>query len=185
MSVIPSQAASAGENPTGGSSTEAVASLRGAPVSVDSRKAVRVLVVLGLVTLGVLAIVFFIGGAHRNAQVTRLKQHGVPVVMTVTDCIGVASGSGSTPASFTCRGNFVLSGHRYNEIIGGTTALFPSGAEIKAVTVPGDPALIATASSVARERSSSSVYIVPIVLTVLFVVSLLAVVIRLRRPSTR
>jgi hypothetical protein len=151
---------------------------------VDSRKAVRILVALSLVTLGVLAIVFFVGGAHRNAQVTRLKQHGVPVVMTVTNCIGVASGSGSTPASFTCRGTFTLSGHRYNEIIGGTSALFPAGSSVRAVTVPGDPALVSTARSVASEHSSFSVFVVPIVLTALFVAGLLAVVVRRRRPST-
>jgi hypothetical protein len=151
---------------------------------VDSKQVVRVLSVVALVTLAVLAVVFAVGGAHRNGQVTRLTQHGVPVVMSITNCVGVASGSGSTPASFTCRGTFTLSGHRYDEILGGTQAQYPVGSSVKAVSVPGDPALVSTASSVAGEHASFSVFVVPIVLTVLFAAGLV-LLIRQHRPSTR
>jgi hypothetical protein len=134
-----------------------------------------------LVVIVLLIALFFVGGVHRNNQVTRLRQHGVPVDVTVTSCLGVAAGSGSTASTFTCNGEFTLDGHRHNAVIGGVTTYRPAGQHLRGVSVPGDPALLSTAQSVAAERASTSVFIVPIILTVALIGLVLWVVLARRR----
>ena len=116
----------------------AVATLRGAGVDVDVRRAGRVLVGAVLGALAVLAVVLFVAGAQKNAQITSLRSHGVPVTVTVTGCTGLLGGSGSNAAGYACRGTFSVAGHRYDEAIPGDT-LYPPGTPLAAVTVPGDP----------------------------------------------
>ena len=121
-----------------------------------------------LVTLAVVTIVLFVAAAHRNAQVDALHTRGVPVVVTVTGCLGELGGSGSNAAGYTCRGAFTLAGHRYNEVIPGDT-LRPPGTTVRAVTVPGDPALLTTAAAAARDRATWRVYVLPGVLAAVLV----------------
>jgi hypothetical protein len=164
--------------------TDAVSVLRGPAVSFNSKRVGQVLLSLVMATLLVLGIVLLVSGAHRNAQINQLRQHGVNVQISVTGCVGVASGSGSTPATFSCYGSFTLAGHRNNEIIGGQTARLDVGAIVQGKAVPDDPQLVATVQSVATEHASSSVFILPIVLLVVFVGAAIVIVIR-RRGSTR
>jgi hypothetical protein len=161
----------------------AVALLRGPAVQVDSKRFVRLLVVLALIGLAVATVVLFISGAHSNAQVNRLKTQGVPVQVTVDACIGTASGSGSTPASYTCNGTFTVAGHRHTEQIGGQIASVPKGSTLRGVTVPDDPALVATAQSVADEHASFSVFVLPIILAVVLLVLSVFLVARQRRNT--
>jgi hypothetical protein len=163
--------------------TEAVSVLRGPAVSVNSKRIAQILLVLGMATLAVLGVLLLVSGAHRNAQITELHQHGQKVQISVSGCIGVASGSGSTPATFTCRGSFALSGHRHNEIIGGQTARLNVGSIVQGVAVPDDPALVATTRSVATEHTSFSVFILPIVLLVAFAGLTIVIVLRRRGSS--
>jgi len=123
-----------------------------------------------LVGLAVVSASLFVAGARKNAQITSLRTHGVPVTATVTACIGLMGGSGSNLAGYSCRGRFTLHGHSYTDDIPGN-ALYPPGARIRAVTVPSDPALLTTARMLAGERASASVFAVPAVLAaVLFLV---------------
>jgi hypothetical protein len=134
--------------------------LRGAGVEVDGRRVGRVVVLVCLGTLAVLVVVLFLAGAERNAQITRLRQHGVPVKVTVSGCLGLMGGSGSNLVGYQCRGTFTTGGHRYSESIPGDTFYAP-GATLRAVTVPGDPALLSTVRSLATERPSWRVFILP------------------------
>jgi hypothetical protein len=137
-----------------------------------------------LVAMVILIALLVVGGVHSNNQVTRLRQHGVPVDVVVTSCLGVAAGSGSTASTYTCSGDFSLGGHRHTAIIGGDSTYHPVGLHLRGVSIPGDPALLATAPSVAAEHASTSAFIVPAVLAVA-VIALVLWVVRARRLGDR
>jgi hypothetical protein len=117
------------------------------------------------VALAVLVVVLYVAGFQKNAQITRLRRHGVPVEVTVSGCLGLMGGSGSNLAGYDCRGTFTIDGHRYNEAIPGNTFHRP-GATLRAVTVPDDPALLSTVRALATEHPSQSVFILPTILLV-------------------
>ena len=166
--------------PTGPAASERLAPLRGAGVQVDARRAGRVLVLAGMATLAVLAVVFFVVGIDKNAQINRLHHHGVDVAFTVSGCLGLLGGSGSNAAGYSCRGSFAFGGHRYDEPIPGSTFYRP-GTHLRAVTVPGDPALTAPVAMVAGEHTSMTVFIVPVVLLGVLLLLVGADVVRRRR----
>ena len=159
------------------SSGDRVAPLRGAEVQIDGRRVAAVLVGIILVTLAVLVVVFTVVGLDKNHQIDQLRNQGVPVDVTVTSCQGLLGGSGSNAAGYACRGTYKLGGHRYNEQLPGT-ALHAPGTIIRAVAVPGDPALVSPVSVVDSEHASATVFILPAVLLVLLVAILAVVVLR-------
>jgi len=162
-----------------------VGALRGAGVApVNVRRLGQALVGLSLVALLAVAVVFFAAGAHKNNQIDDLKRHGVPVTITVTGCLGLAAGSGSNVAGYSCHGRFTLDGQKYDEPIPGTT-LYPDGAQLHGVAVPGDPALVTTSRALATESTSNSVYVVPAVLTAVLVVAVGLILVLWRRRSRR
>jgi hypothetical protein len=156
--------------------------LRGAGVEVDGRRVARIVVSLCLVALAVVVVVLFLSGIHKNDQIARLRQSGVAIDVRVTECRGLMGGSGSNLVGYACRGTFALGGHRYDEAIPGNTFHLP-GASLQELTVPGDPALLATVHAVATERASGKVFILPTAL--LLVLVLLVGVIALKRPRRR
>lgn len=149
---------------------EPLSTLRGSSVQVDASAIRRVLMALTVVVLAVLTVTFVLVGVHKNAQINQLRDHGVPVNVKITGCLGLISGSGSNVSGYICRGNEEIDGHVYNEQIGGTTAFFKRGSTIRAVTVPGDPALLFTPDSVSSQHASANVFIVPIALFVVLIV---------------
>jgi hypothetical protein len=164
------------------SSRPRVGRLRGAGVDVDARLAGRIAIALVLVTLLVVAIVLFIAGGDKNTQISSLREHGVPVTVTVTGCVGLLGGSGSNFAGYACRGSYTLDGRQFNESIPGD-ALLANGAHIEGVAVPGDPGLLSTPSLVASQRASARVFILPAVLSLVFVA--IVVLLFWRRRSRR
>jgi len=148
-------------------------------VEVDVRRLGRVVVGGCLLTVAVLAAVFFVVGIHKNAQITSLRRHGVVVDVTVSGCSGLLGGSGSNPVGYACRGTFPLGGHRYDEAIPGDT-LYPPGARVRAVAVPGHPPLLSTVRAVRSEHASWRVFILPTSLAVVLVVAVGALGIRRR-----
>lgn len=156
--------------------------LRGAGVDVDFRRAGRVAAVAVLLAMAVVALVLFVAGAQRNAQITRLHDHGVGVEVTVTRCIGLMGGSGSNLAGYQCRGTFSINGHRYDEALPGATPSL-AGATFRGVADPSDPALLSTRSAVAAEHASWRVFVLPVV--VLAVMALIVVAWALRRRADR
>jgi hypothetical protein len=152
-------------------------------VDVNVRVAGRVVVALSLVALAVVAVVLTVAGFHKNDQINRLRQHGVPVTVTVTGCLGLLGGSGSNAAGYACQGTFRFGAHRYSEAIPGN-ALRPPGSKVSAVAVAGDPPLLATSHDVATQRASVGVFVVPAILLVILAV-LVALVLLRRRSKSR
>jgi hypothetical protein len=167
-----------------GRASESLTTLRGAGVDVDVGRVVRVLVGLVAVTLAVLVVILFLAGVHRNDQITELHRRGVAVEVTVSGCMGLLGGSGSNAAGYQCRGSYTLDGHTYTEAIPGDT-LHPPGTRLRAVAVPGDPALLSTAGAVAAEHASGRVFVLPAVLLAALVALAAAVIARTRRRATR
>ena len=158
--------------------------LRGAGVSVDSRRVGQVAIGIVLVTLLVLTIVFTLVGIHTNQQNDRLHNDGVPVTFTVTGCLGLLGGSGSNAAGYSCHGHYTLDGKTYTEQLPGD-AFHRPGTAVAAVAVAGDPALVSPASIVATEHSSASVFALPIILFVLLLaIGALVLVLHKRRQGT-
>jgi hypothetical protein len=155
--------------------------LRGAGVDVDVRRAARVVVGGCLVALAVVTAVLFAAGVGKNAQINLLHEHGVPVTVTVSGCIGLMGGSGSNLAGYSCKGTFFLDGHRQNDAIPGTTFLRPDST-IRGVAVPSDPGLLSTVGILETEHSSWRVFLLPTILLVVLVV-LGFEVLRRWRPS--
>ncbi len=145
---------------------EPIMTLRGASVEVDVRRAGRVVVAICLAALAATAVVLFFAGIQKNAQITRLRQHGVAVEVTVSGCLGLMGGSGSNLAGYECKGTFTLAGRRYSDPIPGTV-LYPPGARLRAVAVPEDPELLSTPRALATEHTSWRVFILPTVLLVI------------------
>ena len=137
------------------------------------------LVGIVVATLAVLVVVFTVVGVNKNHQIDQLHDQGVAVNVTVTSCQGLLGGSGSNGAGYACRGTYGLDGHRYNEQLPGT-ALHAPGTVIRAIAVPGDPALVSPVSVVHAEHSSATVFILPAVLLVLLVAVIIVVLLRRR-----
>ena len=138
-------------------------------------------------TLAVLVVVFTVVGLDKNHQIDQLHDDGVAGDGHRHGCQGLLGGSGSNGAGYACRGTYGLGGHRYNEQLPGT-ALHAPGTVIRAVAVPGDPALVSPVSVVDAEHSSATVFILPAVLFVLLVAILMVVLLRRRRkpaPTSR
>jgi hypothetical protein len=149
-------------------------------VQFDGRRVARILVGIVLATLAVLVVAFTVVGIHKNQQIDQLRHNGVPVTFTVTGCLGLLGGSGSNAAGYSCHGTYVLDGHRNSERLPGSVFHAP-GARIKAVAVPGDPALVSPVSIVDTEHSSGSVFILPAVLLAILVLMVGGLWLRRRR----
>ncbi len=144
----------------------------------------RVTLYLCLASVAVLAVAFFVTGARKNAQITSLREHGVPVEVTVTNCIGLLGGSGSNDAGYACRGTYVVDGRRQYEAIPGDT-LYSAGTKIRGITVADDPGLLSTAADVAGEHASWRDFVTPTVLLVVLAGLLLVLGLRRRRLLRR
>jgi len=172
----------AGPTPGETGQSQRVGTLRGAGVEVETRRVGQAFLVLVVVGLAVLVVILSLAGFRKNSQITRLQQHGVPVEVTVSSCLGLLGGSGSNPAGYACRGTFTIDGHRYADNIPGNVQRLP-GTKVRAVTVRDDPGLLETAHTLADEHPSGTVYIVPTILLV--VLALLLAAIALRRRHLR
>jgi hypothetical protein len=163
---------------------ERIGYIRGGGVEIDSRRATRVVVGFCLVVLVALVIFLTLSAVSKNASIGRLQRHGVPVDVTVTSCVALASGTGATITGYTCRGTFTLHGHRYNEVIGGSIDLHPVGQTLHAVTDPGDPSTLSTARAVRTTHRSWTAFIPAAIALVLLVLVLALVLRRHRRGDT-
>lgn len=162
-----------------------VGTLRGAGVSpVNARRLGQVVVVACLGALLVLSVAFFVAAAHRNDQIENLQQHGVPVDVTVTGCLGLLGGSGSNAAGFACHGTFTLDGRQYTRAIPGDVQ-YAIGTTLHGVVVPSDPGLLTLQQTLATEEASASVYVLPIVLLAIAVAGGAAALVRWRRRRAR
>ncbi len=166
------------------SSSEPLTTLRGAGVNYNARRVGQVVVGLCLVTLAVLVIVFTVAGVHKNSQINELHHDGVPVTVTVTNCLGLMGGSGSNAAGYSCTGSFTIHGTRYTEGLPGT-GFHRVGSAVAATVVPSDPALVSPNTILRSEHASMSVFLLPLILLVVLIllVALIALVRRRRRDA--
>lgn len=154
--------------------------LRGAGVDVDIRRVGQVVIGICLVGVAVLGVILLVAGFQKNAQITSLRQNGVPVEIKVAGCMGLLGGSGSNAAGYDCRGTFTLDGQTYTENLPGNTLQIP-GTTLRGVSVPGDPALVSTPSAVAAEHPSWTVFALPVILLALLAAILVVLFVRRRR----
>lgn len=152
-----------GPPPTAPSPDGPVTTLRGASVDVDPRRAAQLVVGACLVGLTVVGVVLLVSGIQKNAHTASLHDHGVPVPVTVSGCLGLLGGSGSNAAGYACTGTYTYDGHHYQQAIPGDTLLH-AGTVIHGVIVPSDPRLLSTPAAVDAQRASWRVYIAPAIL---------------------
>ena len=134
----------------------------------DARVVGRVVIAICLGGLAVLAAVLFVAGAHKNAQISGLKQHGVPVVDTVSACSGLLGGSGSNAAGYRCWGTFTSTVTATPRTYPGNV-LRASGSKIQAIA---DPTIRGSSPRRACSPPSTlrrAVFILPTVLLVVLV----------------
>jgi hypothetical protein len=152
--------------------------IRGGGGIVDPRRLFRVAVgsaIVALAALAVLVAVLTIKAVHDNSRIDSLRHRGVPVEVTVTNCLGILSGTGITVTSFQCNGSFNLDGRSYKAVITGSNVNHSPGDKVLAVADPRHPTSIATATSLENAHSSWRAYIAPGV-TLLVLLALIAIV---------
>lgn len=132
----------------------------GGGVQMNPRRLAGVLIWLTVAALVGVSAYLAATAVQQDSRLATLRRHGVPVVATVTGCRGISSGVGMGIEYWQCRGSFVLSGHTYEEYIGGSRALLDQGTRVDAVAVPGRPQLLSTAAWVRKGRSSTAEYAV-------------------------
>ncbi len=140
---------------------------------------------LVVLLLGVVTVVSFVSASSDNARIERMKDHGIAVAVTVTDCVGNLGGSGSNGAGATCRGRSQVGATTFHEVIGSLSAFSPPGAVVRGVADPARPSTVELASAVAAARPSDGVYLAPGLLALRFVVLAGGYVRLARRSSAR
>ncbi len=151
----------------------------GGGVAVDTRRAASAVAAVCSAALVLLILVLTRSAVDQVSSARTLASHGVAVDTTVTSCLGLASGTGITTVGSTCRVTFSLGGHRYAEVLHGSTASHEPGDVVAAVVVPGAPSTVTTATSAHHAPSLWRVTTAPLVL--LFIEVALVVVWRGRR----
>ncbi len=104
---------------------------------------------------------------------------------TVTGCVGLASGTGVTQSGFRCTATFVLDGHRYTDLLGGSNGLRAAGDTVPAVADPAEPGHLSTATSVKATGSSWTAFIAPAIALALLVLVVGLALWRSRRQLSR
>jgi hypothetical protein len=157
--------------------------IRGAGPSVSPRRVGQWAVACGALALAALTIVLAVQGFNENSRLARLQHHGVTVQVTVTSCLGLASGTGITESGYRRRGTFTVGGHSYNEVIGGTSNLYAIGQPVLGVTDPRAPANLSTVQAVSTKHPTWTSYIGAVV-ALLVLISLLALLAYLSRKRS-
>ena len=159
--------------------------IRGGGGVIDTRRLFRVVVGSAVVSLVVLVVVLTIGAVHQNSRIDSLRHRGVPVDVTVTNCLGILSGTGITVTSFQCNGSFNLDGRSYNAVIAGSNVNHSPGDKVLAVADPKNPTTVSTAGWVATAHSSWRAFTAPGVLFVVLVLLVLGALSWSRRASAQ
>jgi hypothetical protein len=104
--------------------------------------------IVGLAALGVAGLLN-LWVVHTNvSRYQRLHDHPVAVLVTVTDCYGNLSGSGSTVAGYTCHGSYHLNDQHFHEVLQGVTRFLTRGTVVAADVDSAHHSFVITAESV-------------------------------------
>lgn len=85
-----------------------------------------------------------IASQRRN---TELAENGITVSATVTNCYGMASGTGITAAGYRCTARFALNGRTDIEPIRKSRTLYQPGQVVAALVDPHDPSTLTLAQA--------------------------------------
>jgi len=157
-----------------------ITTLRGATVAADPRRVGRFLIGACVAALAIAVVVLFVSGEQRNNQIAALKLHGVRVADTVSGCVEQLGGSGSNGVGYRCSGSYAIGGRVYEATLPGS-AFHAPGSRIEAVVDASDPSVFSTVSTLDSEHVSASVFVAPIVMSVVLVLILGTILIRRRR----
>jgi hypothetical protein len=161
-----------------------VGALRGAGVQVDTARVGHLAAVLGLVVVVVVAGVLLAAGVKKNAQIDSLRSANVvPVELTVTKCLALVGGTGSSPAGFECTGTYDYRGTTYSEGVPGSIDL-AVGSKVHGIVAADDPGLFSTPRTVAAEQTSAVRVVLPAVVLVVALGGLVWVIRRRRRRAS-
>jgi MYXO-CTERM domain-containing protein len=161
-----------------------VSTLRGPVAQPIGRRFWNVTGILLIAAIVVIVIISFTSAVNDIARINRLKFHGVPVAVTITNCAGNIGGSGSNAAGYTCRGVYAIKGDTYHEIIGSKTTLSAAGSKVRCVADPAQPSTIELASAVTSASPSPTTFVVPSLLALLLL-ALVGTLLRRRRLKPR
>jgi hypothetical protein len=168
--VVPQQdlaiASANAETPSFG---DHVTSMRGPTAVSVGRKFWLFAGALGLGVFAAVLVVSFISATSDNARIERMKNHGIPVTVTVTNCTGNIGGSGSNAAGYTCRGDYSVDGTTFHELIGSMSIFSVSGSKVRGVVDPSHHSTVVLSSAIRTSVSSTRAYLRPGLLTFLFV----------------
>ncbi len=164
---------------------EIVSTLRGAAPIRPGRTVWLSVAIIALVIFAVVLVVSFLSAANDNARIERMKSHGIPVTLSITNCVGNLGGSGSNVANYTCQGSYTIKGVTYQEIIGGKSTYSPGGAHVRGVADPLKYTTVELASALNASKSSSTRYVAPGILTAVFVALVLSLFSIARRMKRR
>jgi hypothetical protein len=116
---------------------------------------------LGLAVFAVAVVVSFLSASNDNARIERMRNHGIPVAVTVTNCFGNVGGSGSNGAGYTCHGRYAVSKVNFDETIGSMSSFSSSGAVVRGVVDPSQHSYVILASAIDKSAASNSAYVDP------------------------
>jgi hypothetical protein len=162
-----------------------VASLRGAQAASLGRRFWLRAATVGLVIFAVAIALSFASTLNDHSRLDRMKSHGIPISVTISNCVGNMGGSGSNVAGYVCRGTYALDGVKYNEIISSMTTFASPGSRVHAIADPSQHGYVALASAITNASSSSAAFVVLIILfaVLLLLATLLFRIARRPRPE--
>jgi hypothetical protein len=160
-----------------------VASLRGAEAASLGRHFWVRAATIGLAFFAVAIALSFASTLNDHSRIDRMKAHGVPVSVAISNCVGNMGGSGSNVAGYVCRGTYTVDGKKYNEIISSMTTFATPGSRVSAIADPSQHGYVALASAIQHSSSSSAAFVVLIILTVILML-LAALLFRLARRQS-
>jgi hypothetical protein len=136
--------------------------IRGAAVvPLDGRRLRRRLIAVGLTALAVVTLILTMDATRSALTIHRLNTRGQAVTVTVTGCLGLASGTGITPVGYTCRGTFALQGRTHQAVIRGTSSQYQIGQTLTGITDPRSPETLFTPQSLATAPAAWQHFILP------------------------
>jgi hypothetical protein len=122
---------------------EGVGYFRGGGSRIEPRHLRRATVTLVFLSLAVLFLALAVDGWREYRRESRLHAHAVPVLVSVTGCRGLASGTGITVPEYRCTGSFVVDGRPHQAVIRGLHTVHRADDSVPAYVDPGDPATLA------------------------------------------
>ena len=157
----------------------------GGGIAVDSRLILRILVVLTFLTLIGTTIGLAVNVADSQSQANALRDHGVRLDSSVSQCTAITSGIGMGTTYYDCTVTFTLDNRSYTERLRGSTNAIAPGTSLPVVVDAAHPSNVELANAVPHEHYT---YGAPVIVgsgTVVLAVALVTgLAVRRRRRAT-